>query len=1027
MNNLIKDNSLILEHNVSSFSLLMEKVNLYNRRLSYVQKNKYISESQKHRYSQDILLTKSEQDEVKIFLNEMLYHLTENFNEQIAALNEAIETGIINDNYLNESFNKYYEGLLNEGLMSWAKDKVDAVKKWAKDSVDDLTDKYENVKEFLQKLIDKGIKSVKGFIENVGEIFAKLADKLNEGLRKLGVFKKDDDDEVQADDVKIQKGVDIQEDEQNFFKHVMSYVKMALTDKKDVSKKLIEDQLNININDDELLDEGLIDTIANNKVVQFIFCYGKDKKISWWKSLLISVIGSLTIALVIPVFLEFIGASAIAGTVCAVVAFIWNCRGIVKILLNRYVNWNHVDPFFDKATTIGLVISVLSLACQFPPLKTWVQSGLKLVCEKLGLDKLLDKLGDVIRELAKRKPEEIIKEGTKTILKTIKVEENVVKLDHFAYKVGDEVSISNAKILNKIFNSDAFKDAIEKAGGELVNNGSNSVTLSDGAKAGANFIVKGLTDEQVRQIVSNQLGENSGLMNKVVTKTASIVAEKTIEETVPDLVKEIVPFPSFFETVVSSFNPVFVPILDEKTFGKYKIRYGSNTNQKKGYVVKKVEEMTIKEADDLVSDDVALPKIIKYRQQIALDHISTLELAKKKADEEKDKSKKFDKWYEQEKKKFNKNNQYVFDNVYVIYVEDDEMKDGRPATVIDPLTMLCADLASKRRKNPYFIKGLLSRLSFLPVEKKDNDTKNDIREWWGTTFATAVKQNVSFGYGSIYIKKDKKFIPGGEVENSKEIFELGNLSQNEICEILNDNDKTNKYAYSLLSGKFGSLLSVKKSGRMSARKDIDTIENQRYTKTQDGKFKRDKNGEYDYVDAKILPEILNKEGEIYKKLSDDKDIKKVFFKDDEIREDIFTDKTLGLKDFLYRPESTFSKKDEDKLGEKLKKFRKEKGDSGFWENLFTREKHMYEVFKNAIEIIWDVLNDKVRDKGVNEGYYYDQDIEDLSLFEYMLREEIESIENDDIIFENFSNNCKEQKLFNIKSMKDFFRDKIIFD
>ena len=72
--------------------------------------------------------------------------------------------------------------------------------------------------------------------------------------------------------------------------------------------------------------------------------------------------------------------------------------------------------------------------------------------------------------------------------------------------------------------------------------------------------------------------------------------------------------------------------------------------------------------------------------------------------------------------------------------------------------MMCADVCNfnesveiRRRPQPYFMKGLFSRLSFRPTKNNDNDTKDYIRQTLGQTMKTLVSQNVLYGMGKKYI------------------------------------------------------------------------------------------------------------------------------------------------------------------------------------------------------------------------------------------------------------------------------------
>jgi len=278
---------------------------------------------------------------------------------------------------------------------------------------------------------------------------------------------------------------------------------------------------------------------------------------------------------------------------------------------------------------------------------------------------------------------------------------------------------------------------------------------------------------------------------------------------------------------------------------------------------------------------------------------------------------------------------------------------NEPAVVFDINTMLCADIAnwSRRRRNvPYLMKGLFSKLDFVPTKKNDNDTKQFIYDMLNTTLLTSAKQCLSFGTGSMYVTKSTegdnkdKFVPIDTENANKRFFDLGNFTVQEFCDILNEDVEP----YSFFAGKYGEQVSMrvdKKTGELkkSSKENQKVIEKKRYRK-EGNKFIEDKNGEYDYVDAKIIPFINRPSSAVWKELYDNKDIKDLIFEDGKLNTDIFTDKTLNLKEFLYRPTQTFSRDDKVKLAESVNKYLKGKD---------KKEKmNAYNTFKSIVEIIW---------------------------------------------------------------------------
>ena len=179
------------------------------------------------------------------------------------------------------------------------------------------------------------------------------------------------------------------------------------------------------------------------------------------------------------------------------------------------------------------------------------------------------------------------------------------------------------------------------------------------------------------------------------------------------------------------------------------------------------------------------------------------------------------------------------------------------------------------------------------------------------------------------------------------------MTSQELCDVLNGTIE----GYSLLDGKYGEIVSMKmdRDGQMikKSRENKRVIEKKRYVKLENGKFKEDKNGQYDFVDAIIIPFISKENSAVNKELKNDKEVAELIFdKDGNIDTDIITDKTLNLKQFLFRPAKTFGKEDKVKLAEGINKYLKGKN---------KKEKlEAYNTAKRMIEIIWRNMYENIR-------------------------------------------------------------------
>ena len=117
---------------------------------------------------------------------------------------------------------------------------------------------------------------------------------------------------------------------------------------------------------------------------------------------------------------------------------------------------------------------------------------------------------------------------------------------------------------------------------------------------------------------------------------------------------------------------------------------------------------------------------------------------------------------------------------------------------------------------------------------------------------------------------------------------------------------------------------------------------------------------FDFVDIRIVP--LLKKGELYKKLTENDEFKKVLYLENEEGGEVKLNKQVikVLKPFLFRPEKTFAKDDEYQLSQLLKDQGVEGNKLGFFKSLVKDEKHLSDTFKDIVELIWDYLQDNRR-------------------------------------------------------------------
>lgn len=1063
------DNEIVERY--SAFSTVMNKVISFNKR-EMVAMGNVTNESFRamYHYNQDVYFSYEERDAIKEMFKEFIPRIAESMinelNEAGCEYDESVFGEIGYAVGLNEDWRKFLPksavaafdkvvtktkevankvgGAIKDDK-EYVKDNVEKVKKATADTKKKIVEKYKAIIEFLKKVISNGAKSVREFVANIAKLFEKLGGGIKEALKKLGAFEKEkgEDEANVSIDAEMLKGLTDSDGETAFLKHVVAYMCVMLGDnKKKVDALLGEGIENTTFDFDEYeLNEGVMDKIANNKFIQFILCYGKGKKISIWRSILISIVGSVVISFGLPIILPICGVSVAAVPVCvAAVRAVWSARSCFKIVLNRYVNKKAGEKLFDKKTIILLVICILP---QIPPFKDWIAEAFGKLLHWLGIDKWLEDaskvLGKLIEKLHGTDPSikvindawdetvnqgggyqqftnweennaELLKhakecgtsdKGLKTLQKMLDGAKHIKGSSNFS-KYWEGILDQSGDTLPKgmIVDTDVtgvnhlFNKAMQEVsasgeypgmttgtiGGEVWHSATKHI-------AGACNMVYNMPDDAKQAVLDKFVKMGGKLSDLQITEFGEGVVSKVIQhEAATSSINWL------FDSLVASFSPTFIPWLDKKKFGKYQMSFGSNTSKLPYHTVTKVEIMDMKDAKKFVTgENTAFNKLVAEISDIQNTHEAYI----KTIDDKEEKSKEEKKFVKEQNKHFEENGKIDKRQVLVYFVEWKDKKTGKtekdvPGVMVDLMSMMCIDICPKRkpRKNPYFVKGMLSRLSFKPVEKNDNDTKQYIRESLGITAGGSVKRMYDYGIGSCIVEsKDDKFVPAEKAEK-KELAYLGNFTPDEFCEILNDDSDENKVAYSYLSGKYGSKSSTGNGKKMENKHDKNTIENRRYVpasqkikedkevtvRTKDGKKKKkysemkkyqeDRYGfrratpeevnddsikKMDYVEAKLIPLINDSKRKLYKALTEDEDVRKLFFKKKDEGDEYEVDKGLimSIKDYLYRAESSFSEKDEHNALEKMNAYKKE-------HNQDEIGKDAYDTIKKAVETIWEL-------------------------------------------------------------------------
>lgn len=956
------------------------------------------------------------------------------------------------------------------------KAKKDDLVTFAKDAKKDFEEQYTALKELITDIVKKGIDSVQKFIDKILDVFASIGDNLVDVVKKLGGLKMDKGEKPATIDLKDADGVYKNANgdaEKSFINNIILRVEAILSKDKDNATKLMTESY---------LEESIVD----NKFIAWLAGYKQDgTKMSWWKCILIGLCASLIVWL-LPKVLVLAGLSgALTAFIAGLVGMIWNGIGLLRLIYRRNKERKEGEKFFDTKTAIFFTLSLIANVFSVATFLNTIGPLMREICNTMGWTggDDMSKFGEAIYRITKKiSPKDCFHEGglsevseeikniggdfrgndliksKEDVLNAVRempgaTDANVDALDKFLSAPLDAKGTSavyaaldkfkdNADLpfvavfdTSKWGGSGPITQAIEALKDQLPDSavigtiGSETTKeASRGLYGFANYLT-GVDQEQANMIFQKAAEIAGKDMSTLILRTygtgeiANVITTISTIEGAFDVLAPNVPF-----------LPMVMPFFDDKKWGDYKIRFASATRGSAAYVVDKVEMIPDNKLAEIENGGKALDTLRDLHKR-AWDEFKSLKMDDIKPVEESKKAK--------DEKKEIEEPQYV-----VFYIkpnestgnENDKPKEGEKKSnneksaigiVIDTLTMMCADVCNfnesveiRRRPRPYFMKGLLSRISFRPTKERDNDTKDFIRTTLGQTMKTLVTQNVLYGMGKKYIDstvdgkeaqfKIRETILGSDkkVYPDKTIFELGNFTPKELIDILSDKNKNNKIAYDFLDGAFATKITIRqdKNGNVkaSAIKDSSTIENVKYyrvSKTayqesidkwekevkkweKDGKvgkkpkkptFIKGEDKEYykrlskkmatnpEFRRKKVYDFVdirivpLLKKGPLYKKLVDNSRFKKVLYKEDEENNIKLNKEVITvLKPFLFRPEKTFAKDDEYQLTQLLRNQGVEGEHLGWFKKLFKDEEQLHDTFKDIVETIWDYLSENRR-------------------------------------------------------------------
>lgn len=894
--------------------------------------------------------------------NEILF--TDPEKQAITDMIKLIEQQLIL-NYYNE---------LNEGIGDKFKSSIDKIK--------NLPANIKTAYEFCEKIINKGVSKVSELIKFFIELLQKLADTVREAIMKLGGFGKSAIKESSDDDPYSQYG----EDEKKFLQCVEEYVSKRQDNK-------------------ELLNEGAFDKFAekvqNNKFLQVILCGTyKGEKLSWWKSLLVSITGSVIINVGVGVLCAVAGIAAQPLT--AIVLAIWSLRSILRVILNRKSQMKKTGEakFWNVAVVLQILFTVGTfIFFQIPCVKEFianlvssivnntaefVQAKVNYLIEHFAgkqpnVDDIQNALADKAADAAADTASKVVDDTTLSqnvegfedkVLEFIKDGELTQKMRANGRAWSDKIEqlfpvTDNNPADSAFINASGFKDV---GGGFHAGGGGKAGFIEAMAEKGlkaefcdrqgvGGWIVQRLdgsnitgADEEAMNAITKTFAEAGGLRSYSPAHLLHITGDAIPEPPVVGPEDIVTPPAPGFDATPYFGGFAFVSAFRKENFvNKIKISFGSEAAANKFFKVSKIDELPLESINkelnvlgDRANKEGVDQVIIKSKQ----DKEYSNELAKitigkdiKEAEGDNKPAEELDNII-----KVNNSADPNKDKCLVFYTKiDNNGKDVElPIVAINYRTMYAVDLIKskqlKTRTNPYFLKGLFNHLTVKPIDSADKDTQSELYKLLTKVLIGSAKGNAilcqqTIGQVKHLMKKDEW--QAKAKDNDTPRLELGNFTNNEICDILNNPNDAFKY----FNGEYASEITKTddKGNVKNAKKREDIIEDK-----------------VEYVKNRFIPVITCKDTNVFKALAANKEVSKFFMKDGDWKKDDNGNLIILQKDIvdsIMRSPETFQEETNISLKDYLK-------------GIFSKDikdKNKAKEFTSAIHmlsaIIWDYAGD----------------------------------------------------------------------
>lgn len=954
---------LLLEHGAAIDSIFAKCKNHINR----LQNPYYITESDK-----DVLFTLDEQYAARdIFVNIAEEYKTALYNEFCLENNLDIDVYAINEG-IKDIVYKISNSVKEQG------DKL-------KGKFDDLTTKIKGISDFIKEILDKGIKSVKDFLQKFEDFMINLKDSLKNLIVKI-VGDKDIDTLKESFFEQYKEALQSEVKTKEISKQFET-LQNKLQNGEYISEEYICELFGLGKKENKDKDGNEYDNAINAKP-------GKKSK-HWLVQIIMQMAIYWLVTRGVAVALAFIPGvgPAIATIYLPLAQLAWSGISAVKLIKDIYTKCFKTDEFKKMKTsskiihvilwTVTLVLigySAAGLASEAKSIIGHFTDGgaFKNLVPSGEVMSLANKVNDFIKDLGG--------DGSPTIEKANELINQLNTVGSGTTTTTSETITTNAEIgsdgedLLKEFAKREYSSSME-AWKELKPHSLSAEQLSslDSSDkvyvlADGSFNTANSWSREVIDTVGHKLEPAAGFnkfLNNMNSNAGSIEAFEMTYGEYLELAKKgcmgnknihavIGAIQSSTETITHTIiNPLihtgqnfhfagFMPIIN-KMRGGFKVRLGSGRT---GYHLYKVPgKEYIKEVpyNEFLSKFEQLnPSAIKEMKKYVDQNI-------KAAEEQKDKLETAKKLSKNEKKQLNNITKYIelfkegkSEVKILVFCTDDKLADpdkttnealdfdsimnidegiteskstGKtyPLFFLNPITLCCGDLANrtkskKPRKHIYVVKGLFSRLEFIPYD--GGMSGKDIMEFFIDIILRAIDTTMGMTSDAPCIEEKKgKFVINKESKNTGERMDFGGFTNKQITDIMNDKENIveymgGDYATDSISGGHHEYIEQSNSEKRKARNEK-TIKEFRELLSENDNIKSfvkdecptiykvlyDKNGKLnDEQFENIIPYLMRVEKTYLKgdkKLSLFKKIKNAFSSEKEI--DTSEIKKLSLK------------------------------------------------------------------------------------------------------------------------------------